>query len=340
MKAIHLIQKGDPEKAFEVREIEKPTAGKGEVLIKVACFGLNYADVLARNGLYGDAPAMPSVIGYEAAGEIVEVGEGVDTSLIGKKVAAFTRFGAYAEYVKTIADGILILDDASQFKESLALITQGGTAYYCMHIAMNLFKGDIVLVHAAAGGVGSILVQLAKLQGCTVIGTCGSAEKMEFVKSLGADHVINYRETNYWEEVEKLIGKNKIRASFNPIAGKTFKEDMKLLEPSGAVVLFGGSERSGKKYGFLSTLNFVRKMGIVIPITTVFTSKSIIGVNMLRVGDHKTSLLKKSLDGISNLYKEGKIQVHIGGDYPASEIANAHEFLESRKSKGKVVVSW
>jgi NADPH2:quinone reductase len=340
MKAIHLVKKGNAHKAFEVIEVDKPKVEAGEVLIKVAHFGLNYADVLARLGLYGDAPPMPCVLGYEVSGVIEETGEGVDPSLVGKNVAAFTRFGGYAEYAKTVADGVTIIEDESKLKESLALITQGGTAYYSAHIVNNLFPGDIILVHAAAGGVGSILVQLAKNAGCTVIGTCGSQEKIEFVKSLGADHAINYREKNYWDEVEKLVGKKKVRISFNAIAGKTFKEDMKLIEPSGNVVLYGGAERSGKKFGILSTLNFVRKMGLIIPIGTVMKSTSIIGVNMLRVGDHKTSLLKRSLDEITKLHAADKIKVHIGGEFKAEDIAKAHELLESRKSKGKIVVSW
>lgn len=340
MKAIHLVKKGDPHKAFEIREIEKPKVEAGEVLIKVKHFGLNYADVLARLGIYPDAPPMPGVLGYEVAGTIEEVGEGVNKDLIGKNVAGFTRFGGYAEYAKTLAEGVTVIEDESKLKESLGLITQGGTAYFSAHIVNNLFPGDIVLVHAAAGGVGSILVQLAKNAGCTVIGTCGSKEKMDFVYDLGADFVINYRNQNYREEIEKKYGKQKVRITFNAIGGKSFKEDMKLLEASGNVVLFGASDRSGKKFGFLSTLNLLRKMGMIIPITLVMRSVSVIGVNMLRIGDHKTHLLKKSLDEVTKLHADGKLKVHLGGEFKAEEIGKAHELLASRKSKGKIIVSW
>lgn len=340
MKAVHLVQKGDTNRAFEIREIEKPRVEAGEVLIKVAHFGLNYADVLARLGIYPDRPPLPCVIGYEVAGEIEEIGEGVDPELLGKNVAGFTRFGGYAEYAKTLAEGITVIEDESKLKESLALITQGGTAYFCAHVVNNLFPGDIVLVHAAAGGVGSILVQLAKNAGCTVIGTCGSPEKVEFIKELGADHVINYRESKYWAEVEKLVGKNKVRITFNAIGGKSFKKDMSLLEPSGNVVLFGAADRSQKKFGIFSTLNLVRKMGFIVPIGLVMKSVSVIGVNMLRIGDHKTHLLKLSLDEMTKLHAADKVKVHLGGEFHVNEIGKAHELLESRKSKGKVVVSW
>ncbi|MEZ4938476.1 MAG: zinc-binding dehydrogenase [Crocinitomicaceae bacterium] len=340
MKAIFLTKTGDPSKAFEIRETEKPQIGPGEVLIKVAHFGLNYADVLGRLGIYPDRPPLPCVLGYEVAGKIEEIGEGVDPDLLGKNVAGFTRFGGYAEYAKTLAEGVTIIQDESKLKESLGLITQGGTAYYCSHIVNNLFPGDIVLVHAAAGGVGSILVQLAKNAGCTVIGTCGSQEKVAFVKDLGADHVINYQTSNYWEEVEKLVGKKKVRVTFNAIAGKSFKKDMSLLEPSGSVVLFGASDRSGKKFGFFSTLNMVRQMGLIVPISFVMKSTSVIGVNMLRIGDYKTQLLKKSLDDMAQLQEEGKIKIHLGGEFKVDEIAKAHELLGSRKSKGKIIVSW
>ena len=128
---------------------------------------------------------------------------------------------------------------------------------------------------------------------------------------------------NYWEEVEKLLGKKKVRITFNAIGGKSFKEDMKLLEPSGSVVLFGASDRSGRKFGMFSTLNLVRKMGLIVPITLVMRSVSVIGVNMLRIGDHKTHLLKKSLDEMTKLHGEGKIKVHLGGEFTVDEIAKS-----------------
>ncbi len=340
MKAIFLKKYGQAEQAFETKEANKPTIQQtNDVLIKVESFGLNYADVMARNGQYKEAPPIPCVLGYEVVGIVEEVGDKKDAHWIGKRVVSFTRFGGYAEYALTKTEGLTEIEDMDA-GIALSIATQYATAYYMAYIATNLFPGDKVLIHAAAGGVGTALIQLCKLKGCVVIANAGNSEKIEYVKKQGADHAINYREKDYVEEINKILNNEKVDCIFNPIAGSTFKKDFSILAHGGRIILFGGSELSGKKWGILSGLNFVRKMGFRLSIGLMMASKSIIGVNMLKIGDYKPQLLKKCLDDVIKMVKEGKLNPHVGGVYSVKEIAEAHTFLESRKSIGKIVVNW
>ena len=339
MKAIHLIKKGAAEKAFEIREIPTPEPKNDEVLIKVECFGLNYADVMARNGLYREAPPMPSVLGYEVVGTIEKIGADVSPSLQGQRVVAFTRFGGYAEYAVTRDVACAVIDEMDA-GVAACIATQFVTAYYMAYECVNVFAGDRVLVHAGAGGVGTALIQMCKLQGAEVFTTAGNDEKLEYVKEQGADHAINYRKVEYADEVRRLISGKRLDITFNPIAGSTFKKDMSLVGSGGKVVVFGGSERSGKKWGIFSTLNFVRKMGLMIPIGLMMRSKSVIGVNMLKIGDNHPVALTRSLKAVVEMVKGGQLKPHVRAKYSFQDIDKAHELLESRKSIGKVVVYW
>jgi len=340
MKAIFLTKKGDPHHAFEIRETEKPKiTSTDDLLIKVEAFGLNYADVMARNGLYKEAPKMPSILGYEVVGTVEEVGTDCDPSLIGKRVVCFTRFGGYAEYAISKDYGCVVIDDMETGK-ALCIATQYVTAYYMTHVATNLFEGDRVMIHAGAGGVGTALIQLCKLKGCIVFANAGSSEKLDYIKKHGADYAINYRTEDYQVEINEVLKKDRLDCTFNPIAGSTFKKDFALIGSGGKVMIFGGSELSGKKWGLLSSLNFIRKMGLMLPIGLMMRSKSVIGVNMLKVGDNKPKLLNTCLNEVTQLITDGKLNPHVGGEYSVDNIADAHDFLENRKSIGKIIVKW
>jgi len=338
-EAFVLTQKGNAEKAFELKTINLPELGVEEVLIQVSTFGLNYADVMARNGLYKEAPPMPCVIGYEVVGEIISVGEKVHKEWIGKRVVAFTRFGGYTKYAISTINGIAPIKDIND-EDALALCTQGVTAYYMTNYFQNLHKGDFALVHAAAGGVGSLLIQLLKLKGVNVIAKVSSEEKEQICKNLGADFTINYNETDYSEACKKLLYSSRLNAVFNPVGGSTFKKDMQLLNQGGAIYLFGGSELSSGKYGFFSAINFLFKMGIVLPIGLMMQSKSIIGVNMLKIGDNQPQIILNCLNNVIALYQQKKLVPQIGGVFESKELAKAHSFLESGKSPGKIVIKW
>jgi NADPH2:quinone reductase len=196
------------------------------------------------------------------------------------------------------------------------------------------------LIHAAAGGVGTLLIQLAKNKGATVIAKIGDEKKRALVEKLGADFVVNYNSSNYTVETERYLKGRRLDISFNPVAGGTYKKDMQLLGSGGRMILFGGSELSSGKWGFLSKLNFVLKMGLILPIGLMMRSKNVLGVNMLKIADNKPEVLKHCLRAVVRLYEEGKIVPQVGGVYASEQLVEAHSALEGGKSMGKLSVFW
>ncbi len=336
MKAWTIVNKGNAANAFELREYPSPQAKEGEIIIEVEGFGLNYADIMARNGLYREAPPRPFVPGYEVVGKVT-VGP---AHLKGKRVLAFTRFSGYSQEVATPENAAVVIDESVELGKALALGTQYVTAYHAACEKARLFEGDRVLIHAAAGGVGVALTQFAKAKGCTVFGTSSQARKLEFIGENGVDHPINYRTSDYEEEVRKILGNERLDVAFNSIAGSTFKKDRRLVGSTGIQVLYGGAERSGKSFGIFSTLNFVRKMGMVIPIGLMMKSKGIIGVNMLKVADNRPDVLKRCMSGVIEAYENGIIDPVVDSVFDSDQIVAAHEKLEGRQSIGKIGVRW
>jgi len=337
--AIVLSKIGLASSAFLFKEISLPELKQDELLIESEAFGLNYADVMARRGRYKEAPPLPCVIGYELVGKIIEVGNKEDQHLIGQRVLAFTRFGAYAKLVITKLNAIIPLPNAKA-EIAMALSTQAVTAYYMSDYISTIRKNDIVLIHAAAGGVGSILIQLAKLAGATVIAKVSSKEKENLVKNLGADYTINYVEKDYEKEIELLLKGKRLDISFNAVGGSTIKKDMRLLGSGARLFLFGGAELLKGRWGIFSTLNFLQKMGFILPIALMMRSKSILGVNMLKIADNKPQVIEECMKAVMALYESGQLIPQVGGIYKAVHIAEAHDYLESGRSSGKITVFW
>jgi NADPH2:quinone reductase len=338
MKAVFITGKGHPNKAFEWLELPVPQPGAGEVRIHVSHSGLNFADVMMRKGLYRGAPPLPYVPGYDVAGTVDAVGAGVDASWIGKPVFALTRFGGYAEYAVTKAEGVAEIPASMDAATATALATQYCTALYAMRQCPNLRTGHAVLIHAAAGGVGTALVQLALHMGLEVFGTAGSDAKINRLRDMGVHHPINYRQQPYGAAVA-ATGK-KLMAVFNPIGGKSFKHDRPLLAPGGQHILFGGADRAGGKAGIFSTLGFVQRMGLLIPIALMMKSQGITGVNMLHIGDHHPQLLAECLQEVRRLAGEGVLKPHVHAVYDTAQLHQAHLLLEQRDTMGKLVMRW
>ena len=338
-EAIVLSRIGPSSKAFEKRIVQLPDLLSDEVRIESEAFGLNYADVMARNGLYKEAPPLPCVLGYELVGIVKEVGVNCPTEWIGKRVLAFSRFGGYAKLVQTKVNAIVEIDDLPA-EIAMSLSTQGVTAYYMSDFISPIRKNEHVLIHAAAGGVGSLLIQLAKRKGAIVYAKIGSEEKRELALNLGADHVINYKTSDYQAELKKLLGSHLLSASFNPGAGDTIKKDMQFLGPNGRLFLFGGSQMVGGKFGIFSKLKFLFDMGLILPIALMIRSKSLIGVNMLKIADAHPEIIANCLNEVTELYRKNELTTHVGGVYELDQINEAHDFLESGKSMGKITVRW
>lgn len=340
MKAIFLVKYGKAEGSFEIRETPKPQPTKKEVLIKVETFGLNFADVMARRGLYREAPPLPCILGYEVVGTIEKVGEDVEKLKPGQKVAAFTRFGGYAEYVTIHEMVVSPVPENIDNSSAAALVTQYCTAYYAAYDMANIKEGDHVLIHAAAGGVGIAFIQLAKRKGCVIYGTAGSDEKVKFLEENGVDYPINYRKSDFVEEINRLRKNNKIDIIFDPIGGKSFKQSRKLLAHGGRIITFGASEQLTRKRGLIPSLKLMFNFGFIHPVGLLMTSTGVIGVNMLRIADFKPEILQKTLQSVMNLAANKEIKPYVGSSFKAEEIVQAHEYLESRKSIGKIVINW
>lgn len=338
-QAFFLTKKGSAAEAFDLRTFDIPAPTGNQVLVEAEAFGLNYADVMARRGLYREAPPFPCVVGYEVVGKVIACGPDAKTDNLNKRVVAFCRFGGYAKHVLTDDYATVEVGDQDPI-ELLALCTQAVTAYYMAEYLTPIHSIDRVLVHAAAGGVGTILVQLAKLKGAEVIAKVGQKDKEQYVRDLGADHVINYRDSDYADQLRAHLKGKRIDISYNPAAGSTFKKDLALLGSGGRMVIFGGSELAKGKWGVLSKLNFVRKMGFMTPIVLMMRSKSILGVNMLKIADNKPKVLEECLQAVVKLYIEGKIKPQVGGSYSSAQMTDAHAALESGRTTGKLGVIW
>jgi NADPH2:quinone reductase len=340
MQAIVLIRHGSPEEAFELRELPTPEPGAGQVRIAVEAFGLNYADVSARQGTYNDAPPIPCVIGYEVVGRIDAFASGVTNLPVGQRVAALTRFGGYATCAVTDARAVVPITEDMDAGIAVALPTQGSTAYYCAEEMVRLHEGDHVLVQAAAGGVGTLLVQLCKRRGCIVYGTAGSDEKLAYLRELGVDHPINYRREDFADAVRRIRGTDGLDVIFDSLGGSAVRKGIQLLAAGGRIVCFGAAERQAGGLQIVNDIKFAASFGFPHPIPLLMNSKALIGVNMLRVSDQRPDTLKRVLHAVAHLVLQGELKPTVGGRFTAKQIADAHEFLGGRGSTGKLVVSW
>ena len=340
MKAFVLVRPGPAAQAFELKEMPDPQPGPGQVAVEVVAFGLNYADIMARMGRYKDAPPTPSVIGYEAAGHVVAVGAGVTEFQVGQRVAAFTRFGGYATRIVAPIEGVAAVPDGMSWGEALALTVQYCTAWYAAEDCLTLHPGDHVLVQAAAGGVGIALVQMAKRRGCVVYGTAGSDKKLDYLRQIGVDHPINYNTEDWVAKVKQLRGDKGLDVIFDSLGGAEFKRGAKVMGKGGRIVGFGNASRSQGWANIFGDLKTLFGFGFFSPAFMLMESRAIIGVNMLRIADHRPKVLKHCLQEVFRLAEESVFKPLVGAEFPSTELVAAHAYLEGRKSMGKVVVNW
>ncbi|HNL16903.1 MAG TPA: zinc-binding dehydrogenase [Chitinophagales bacterium] len=334
MKAIYIVKFGSPEKAFELRDITVSEPKNDEVGIVVEASGINFADVVARLGDYRDCPPLPAIVGYEVVGRIDKVGSEVKELKIGDRVLAFTRFGGYAQYVTQKYNAVSKIEEDMAVGEALALATQYSTAFYATNVATNVLPNETVLIHAGAGGVGTALIQLCKLKNAKIYSTAGSDSKLEYLQRQGVDYPINYNK----EDFSKVI-KEPIDVAFDSLGGDNFRKSYNLLQKGGRIVGYGASSFTDAK-NIIDKGIMAAKFGIYHPAQLLIESRSIIGVNMLRIADYKPDTLKFCMDSVINLLKEGKIKPEVSKMYKASDIYAAHHDLENRKTIGKIGIVW
>jgi NADPH:quinone reductase-like Zn-dependent oxidoreductase len=238
VRAVEIRRTGPPE-SLECGEIPLREAGEGEIRIRVHRAGVNFADVLARQGIYPDAPKPPFVPGYEVSGVVETAGQGVTGMRAGDRVAAFTRFGGYAEYAVADARFAVPLPPGFDFTTGAAVPVNFATAYHCLFHTGPLHPGDRVLIHAAAGGVGLAAVRMAKGAGAILFGTAGSGEKIDFLRRYGVDHPIDYHSQDFVEEVRKATGGEGVDVILDSIGGRMIGQDLRVLRPGGRIVSLG-----------------------------------------------------------------------------------------------------
>jgi len=340
MHAHYLIKNGKSQEAFEKRELKLPKVGADDVLIENEVFGLNFADVMSRLGYYKACPTLPAIIGYDVVGKIIEVGSNVTRLKVGERVVALTRFGGYASHSLTNQSGTVAIPETMDAAKACALATQYSTAYYAAELAMTLHPGEHVLIQAAAGGVGTALIQLAKKKGCIIYGTAGSQEKLDYIKKQGVDFAINYRNEDFVQQIKSLRGEKGVDVIFDSIGGNYVKRAFEILAPGGRIAMYGAASIAGDsdKKSLIRQIKTLLGFGKYRPTQFFAESQSVIGINMLKIGDFKPDILQLCMEKCVELYLKDEINPEIGKVYHSEQLAEAHSYLQQRKSIGKLVI--
>ncbi|QYJ17159.1 Quinone oxidoreductase 1 [Rubrobacter xylanophilus DSM 9941] len=322
MKAVRVHEPGGPE-VLRYEEVPTPEPGPGEVRVRLEACGVNFIDVYHRKGLY--PRETPFVIGQEGAGRVDALGEGVEGFSEGDYVAfASAPGGAYAEYAVVPADRLVPVNvTLVEARVAAAAMLQGMTAHYLTHSTFPLEEGHAALVHAAAGGVGLLLIQMAKMRGATVIGTAGTEEKARLAREAGADEVILYTEQDFVEETRRITGGDGVHVVYDSVGRATFEGGLDVLRLRGYMVLFGQSSGPVPPVD-LQILNQKGGLFVTRPSLAHYTAT-------------REELLWRA-ESILSWIGNGTLKVRIGGTYPLSEAAKAHEDLEGRRTTGKLLL--
>ncbi|HSA91812.1 MAG TPA: zinc-binding dehydrogenase [Terriglobales bacterium] len=336
-----VVRRYGPPEVMEWREVPDPKPAAGQLLIRVRAIGINFADILARLGVYSTVPKPPFVPGLELAGEVEQAPAEATrpTSLKpGDRVAALTMFHAYSERVAINAEQAFPIPDGMTFEEAAAMPVNYLTAWQSMFEMGNLRAGDRILITSAAGGVGVAAVQLARAHGLVTFGTAGPT-KQEFLRKIGVDHPIDYTRENALEVVRRVAPEG-IEMALDAIGGKSFTQSYRCLGPMGRLVVYGFSTVVGPK-GKLSYLRGAKEMWVTPrfhPLKLIDKNIAVIGVHIGKLA-HKSRVLKPQLEEIFRLHRTGQVKPVIGKTFPLTEAAAAHRYIHERKNVGKVVLT-
>jgi NADPH:quinone reductase-like Zn-dependent oxidoreductase len=342
MKAVVLTGHGGPE-VLKVEERPDPPVGQGDVRIAVSAAGINFADTLARVGLYPDAPKPPCVLGYEVAGEVESVGEGVTEHSTGDRVVAGIRFGGQASMVTVPEAQVLPLADRLSFEQGAAIPVNYSTAYCGLFVMGGLKEGERALIHAAAGGVGTAAVQMAHQSGAEVFGTA-SAAKHDRIRELGVDHPIDYRTQDFEQEVRRITDGVGIDLAFDAQGPKSFRKDYRLLRPGGRLIMYGLAEASAGEGRSIPRLveSLARMPMATMPwwksLQMMSENKGVFGLNMLHWWDQEGSIERITGPTISQI-EAGGLEPIVAESFPFERAGDAHRFIAERKNIGKVVLT-
>jgi NADPH2:quinone reductase len=320
VKAIRVHSLGGPE-VLRLEEVEIPRPGAGQALLRIEAIGVNFVEIYQRTGLY--KTSTPFTPGSEAAGTVEAVGPGVTTVRPGDRVGSVTVLGAYAEYALAPAEGLVPLPERVSSRLAAAVLLQGMTAHYLSNSTYPLKRGDTCLAHAAAGGTGLLLCQMAKRRGARVIGTVSTEEKAALARSAGADDIILYTRTDFETETKRLTGGAGVNVVYDSVGRTTFAKGLDCLMRRGMMVLFGQSSGPVDPVN-PQVLNQKGSLYLTRPSLTHYTAT-------------RAELLERAGE-VLGWVADGSLEVRIGREFPLTQAAEAHRELESRRTTGKVLL--
>jgi NADPH:quinone reductase len=320
MKAIQIKQTGGPE-VMELVELPVPQAKSNEVVVKIAAAGINFIDVYNREGRY--KAVLPLVLGQEAAGTVSAVGADVKDFVAGDRVAYAGVMGSYAEFAAVAADRVVKVPEGVVDRDAAAAMLQGMTAHYLSHDTYPLKKGETALVHAAAGGVGSLLVQMAHNIGARVIATVSTPEKAALAKASGAEEVILYMEADFEAETKRLTGGKGVDVVYDSVGKTTFDKGLNVLRPRGMMVLYGASSGAVAAMD-PQVLNQKGSLYLTRPTLVNYTAT--------------TQELRERAGAVFGMIRDGKLKLKAEHVYPLKDVQQAHRDLEARKTTGKLLL--
>jgi NADPH:quinone reductase-like Zn-dependent oxidoreductase len=338
MKAVWIPKFGTPD-VLEVREAPDPEPGAEEVRIRVEASGINFAEIMARQGLYQDAPPPPMVVGYEVAGVIDAVGSKVSADRTGQRVLAMTRFGGYADTVCVPSEQAYEMPESMSFEEGAALVVTYLTAYHMLFNVFRVRSGDHVLIHQAAGGVGTAASQLCRsVGGVTTYGTA-SKRKHDYARKHGCGHPIDYHSVDYAEEVRKLTNGRGVDVVLDALGGTDWKKGYGLLRPGGLLIPFGWANmaKHGKRK-ITHVLGQFTHMPWWTPMKLMHENKGVAGVNMGHLWDEK-EMTTEAFTNLLQLYEKGSIKPHVDRAFSFAHAGDAHAYIEAGQNVGKVLLT-
>ena len=341
MRAVVITRHGEPE-VLRVEQRPDPPVGPGEVRVAVRAAGINFADLMARTGVYPDAPSPPCVVGYEVAGEVESVAPGVESQAVGDRVIAGTRFGGYAELVSVPEDQVIPLPDSLSFEQGAAFPVNYGTAYAALVIMGGLKRDERVLIHAAAGGVGIAATQIARRIGAEVFGTASPA-KHDAIRAQGVEHPIDYRNADFAAEAMRITGGVGLDLIIDAVGPSSFRKDYAILRAGGRLVMYGLSEvQTGDRRDLPAVLRGLARMPLATmpwwkSLQVMNENKGVFGLNMLKWWDAEG--LDRVLEPLAAGLEGGEYAPVVAEAFPFDRAADAHRFIQARQNIGKVVLT-
>ncbi len=336
MRQIVTTANGGPE-VLRIEERPDFKPGAGEVLVRVKAAGLNFADILARQGLYPDGPKKPCVMGYEVAGIVERAGTGVDLEIIGKAVVALTHFGGQSELVVVKSNQIFERPDSLSFEQAAAIPVNYLTAYALLAVMGSLQPGEAVLIHNAGGGVGLAALDIAKRLNATTYGTA-SPGKHDFLRQRGLDHPIDYRNQDWLAVLKNLTNDRGVELVIDPLGGGHWKKSYQALRSTGRLGMFGMSTVSADGWrGKLEMAKAVWQTPWFHPFGLLNKNRGVFGLNLGHLWHERDKVaewMKVILEGV----EEGWVRPHVDKTFPFAEVGAAHSYMESRQNIGKVIL--